>query len=101
MRAYAQQHNMWLFDVAAIESYTDLGVPCYDNRDSVNYCSLRSDGSVIECENLPNDFQNFPAICQDYTTDTDGGHLGSVSAANVRIAKAFWVLMARVAGWNP
>lgn len=94
MRAYAQQHNMWLFDVAAIESYTDSGVPCFDNRDGVSFCG--SNG----CENLPNDNLNLPALCQDYTTEWDGGHLGSVSSGHLRLAKAFWVLMARIAGWD-
>jgi hypothetical protein len=100
MRSYAEQHNMWLFDVAAIESYTASGAACYDNRDGVSYCSRRSDGTIISCENYPNDRLSLPAICQDYTTEIDGGHLGSVSGADIRLAKAFWVLMARVAGWD-
>jgi hypothetical protein len=100
MRSYAQQHNMWLMDVADIESHTETGAPCYDNRDGVNYCGRRSDGSITACENHPDDHLNLPAICQDYTTETDGGHLGAVSGANIRLAKAFWVLMAKVAGWD-
>jgi hypothetical protein len=44
---------------------------------------------------------NVLAICQDYTTETEGGHLGSVSAGGIQIAKAMWVLMARISGWNP
>ncbi|HSF83239.1 MAG TPA: hypothetical protein VLA49_18515 [Anaerolineales bacterium] len=95
MRQYARQHNKILFDVADIEAYTDQGIPCYDNRDSVQYCSQNGN-----CENYPNDGVNLQAICQDYTTETDGGHLGSVSAGSIRLAKAFWVLMARIAGWN-
>lgn len=95
MREYAINHGYLLFDVAAIESYTDKGQPCYDNRDGIQYCTVTGN-----CENYPNDGNNYPAICQDYTTETDGGHLGSVSAGKIRIAKAFWVLMARVAGWD-
>lgn len=95
MRDYVLANDKILFDVADIESYTDLGVPCYDNRDSIEYCNS------FECENHPNDGVNYPAICQDYTTEIDGGHLGSVSGARIRLAKAFWVLMARIAGWNP
>jgi hypothetical protein len=94
MRTYAQQHNMWLFDVAAIESYTDTGVPCYDNRDGISFCGTNG------CENLPNDHLNLPAVCQDYTTEWDGGHLGSVSGGHIRLSKAFWVLMAKIAGWD-
>ncbi len=95
MRLYAQQHGKILFDVADIESHTDTGVPCYDNRDGVQYCQNQN------CENHADDGQALPAICQDYTTEIDGGHLGSVSAGKILIAKAFWVLMARIAGWSP
>lgn len=28
------------------------------------------------------------------------GHLGSISAGGIRVAKAFWVLMAQIAGWQ-
>ncbi len=79
MRQYALANDMVLFDVADILSHTDQGAPCYDNR---------------------NDGQNIPAICRDYTTEIDGGHLGSVSAGKIAVAKAFWVLMARLAGWD-
>lgn len=95
MRQYTTENNAILFDVADIESHTDTGVSCYDNRDGVSFCG--SNG----CENLPNDHINLPAICQDYTTEWDGGHLGAVSSGGIQIAKAFWVLMARIAGWNP
>lgn len=94
MRQYGVDHRYFVFDVADIESHTENGAACYDNRDSVPYCN------DANCENYPNDGQLLPAICQDYTTETDGGHLGSVSAGKVRIAKAFWVLMARIAGWD-
>ena len=95
MRQYAITHNKILFDVADIEAFTDQGNPCYDNRDSIQYCNQGG-----ECENHPNDGINLPAICQDYTTEVDGGHLGSVSGAKIQVAKAYWVLMARVAGWD-
>ncbi len=94
MRAYAQSNNKVLFDFADIESHDDRGVPCYDNRDGVQFCMNGN------CENHPNDGRNIPAICSAYTTETDGGHLGSVSAGKIRLVKAFWVLMARIAGWD-
>lgn len=97
MRQYAQQNDKILFDVADIESHTDQGVPCYDNRDGVQYCK----SGTTTCENHADDGLQLPAICQDWTTETDGGHLGSVSGARIRIAKGFWVLMARIAGWTP
>jgi hypothetical protein len=95
MRQYALAHGKVLFDVADIESHDPQGEPCYDNRDGVEYCGQNG------CENYPDDGLDLPAICQDYTTEIDGGHLGSVSGGKIRIAKALWVLMARLAGWNP
>ena len=88
-------HNKPLFDVADIESHDPNGNPCYDNRDGVAY----NNGNTSE--NYPDDGLNIPAICPQYTTEVDGGHLGSVSDGKIRIAKAFWVLMAEIAGWNP
>jgi hypothetical protein len=95
MRDYAVEHQKILFDVADILSHTDLGEPCYDNRDGVPYCDMHGN-----CEDYPDDGLDLPAICQDYTTEINGGHLGSVSAGKIRVAKAFWVLMARIAGWD-
>jgi hypothetical protein len=96
MRQYARDYKVILFDVADIEAHTHLGAKCFDNRDGVSYCD-----HADNCENYPDDGLDIPAICQDYTTEPNGGHLGSVSAGKIRIAKAFWVLMARIAGWNP
>ncbi|OUC05247.1 hypothetical protein RY27_28440 [Litorilinea aerophila] len=94
MRAYAAANGGILFDVADIESHRETGEPCYDNRDGVQYCTTNG-----ACENHADDGLNLPAICQDYTTEVDGGHLGAVSGGKIRLAKAFWVLMARIAGW--
>lgn len=94
MRDYAIANDKPLFDVADILSHDPDGNPCYDNRDGVPYDNGNNS------ENYPNDGHNYPAICQHYTTETDGGHLGRVSAGKIRVAKAFWVLMARIAGWN-
>jgi hypothetical protein len=90
MRQYARTHNLVLFDVADILSHDPAGNPCYDNRDGVQYLT----------ENHPDDGLDIPAICPQYTTETEGGHLGSISAGGIRVAKAFWVLMARIAGWQ-
>jgi hypothetical protein len=95
MRAYAIQNEKILFDVADILSHDDRGNPCFDNHDGIEYCTMTG-----SCENHPDDDVAYPAICQDYTTETDGGHLGSVSAGGIRVAKAFWVLMAMIAGWD-
>jgi hypothetical protein len=52
-------------------------------------------------EDYPDDGLELPAICQHYTTEVDGGHLGDVAVGKIRVAKAFWMLMARSAGWSP
>ncbi|MGA9533693.1 MAG: hypothetical protein WBR18_13330 [Anaerolineales bacterium] len=85
MRDYAIEHGKPLFDVADILSHDPDGNPCFDNRDGVTH---------------PDDGVDRLAICQQYTTEVDGGHLGSVSIGKIRVAKAFWVLMARIAGWS-
>lgn len=95
MRQYALENDQILFDVADILSHDPDGNPCYDNRDGVPY----SDGNLSE--DNPDDGTNYLAICPHYTTETEGGHLGSVSAGAIRVAKAFWVLMAQIAGWEP
>lgn len=95
MREYAMENNKILFDVADILSHAPSGESCYDNRDGISY----SDGT--KSEDYPDDGQDFPAICQHYTTEVNGGHLGGVSAGKIRVAKAFWVLMAQIAGWDP
>jgi hypothetical protein len=94
MRDYVLANDKILFDVASILSHDPEGNPCYDNRDGVEYCNSN------RCEDHPDDGQSYPAICQYYTTETDGGHLGSVSSGGLRVAKAFWVLMAEIAGWE-
>jgi hypothetical protein len=95
MRAYARANNKFLLDVADIESHDPWGNPCYDNRDGIAF----NNGN--NSENYPNDGINTPAICQHYTREADGGHLGNPDVGKIRLAKAFWILMARVAGWNP
>ena len=76
MRVFAQTNHKILLDVAAIESH-------------------RPDGSL--CTNA----QGYEIICTEYTTETSGGHLGSVSTGKIRIAKAMWVMLAQIAGWQP
>ncbi len=95
LRDYAISHGLPLFDVADILSHTPDGAPCYDNRDGIPYSN--GNGS----EDYPDDGQKHLAICPQYTTEVDGGHLGSVSAGSITVAKAFWVLMAQIAGWSP
>ena len=80
----------------ARESHDPSGKPCFDNRDGAP--------SVINGqvrENNPDDGMDLPALSQHYTTEPDGGHLGATSAGAIRLAKAWWVMMARIAGWQP
>ena len=76
MRSWTASNGKILLDVADIESHAP-------------------DGSVCR-----NDL-GFEVICKNYTTETSGGHLGSVSDGKIRIAKAIWVMLARVSGWVP
>jgi len=76
MRDYARANNKILMDIAAITSHRPDGTPCYSTL-----------GNGVE------------AICADYTTEEGGGHLTGLGS--YRMAQAMWVLMARLAGWNP
>ena len=94
MRQWTSDNDKILFDLADILSHSPDGAPCYDNRDGVAY-TINSN-----TENHPDDGLNTLAICQHYTSETEGGHLGSPSAGKIRVSKAYWVLMARIAGWD-
>ena len=74
MRIYATANNAVLFDVADIESH-------------------RPDGSLCSSGGLP-------TICAEYNVETSGGHLTN-GMAQQRLAQAFWVLVAQLAGWQP
>ena len=76
MREWARTNNRILYDLADILSHTPEGEACLS--DSGN-----------------------PVICCAYTTESEGGHLGAVSAGKLQAAKAMWVLLAQLAGWQP
>ena len=73
MRAYAAANGIVLMDIADIVSHTPDGQPCFHN--------------------------GYPAMCANYTNESQGGHLNS--RGMLYMAKAYWVLMARLAGWDP
>ncbi len=75
MRQWARDNNKILVDVAAILSHTPEGAECRNSQ-----------GNAV--------------ICCEYTTESEGGHLGSVSAGKLRVAKAMWILLAQLAGWQ-
>ncbi|GIV63051.1 MAG: hypothetical protein KatS3mg045_0390 [Bellilinea sp.] len=76
MRDWAKANNRILFDLADILSHTTDGQAC-----------LSDNGN--------------PVICCEYTTESEGGHLGAVSAGKLQAAKALWVMLAQLAGWQP
>lgn len=75
LREFVRANNLILMDIADIESHDPNGAPCYDLETNT-----------------------FEAICQDYTNETRAGHLNSLGIQ--RMAKAMWVLFARLAGWK-
>lgn len=96
MRRWCIENGKILFDFADIQSHDMNGDPCYDNRDGVPY----STPSGNKNENHPDDGKDLPAICQENTIETDGGHLATAQGT-VSVAKGFWVLVAQIAGWDP
>lgn len=75
IRAYAVANRKVFLDIADIESHAPDGTPCTDNQ-----------GAGLE------------ALCAEYTRERQGGHLNAPGSQ--RMAKAIWVLMARIAGWS-
>lgn len=96
MRNWCIANNKILFDFADILSHDMNGSPCYDNRDGVPFTTPSGSAS----ENHANDGRSVAAICQEKTTETDGGHLGTAQGL-VSVAKGLWITVARIAGWNP
>lgn len=79
IRQFTSANGKYLLDIADIESHRPDGTPCY----------------------LVAGDDRYPIICEDYTTEVNGGHLGSVSAGKIKIAKGMWILLSVIAGWNP
>ncbi|MCX7976399.1 MAG: hypothetical protein N2646_04930 [Bellilinea sp.] len=75
MRDWARQNNKILLDIADILSHTPDGQECRNS-------------------------QGYAIICREYTTESAGGHLGAVSAGKIQVAKAIWILLAQLAGWQ-
>lgn len=78
LRAFVTANRYPLFDVADIESHAP-------------------DGSA--CELVDASGNRFPIICREYTNEISGGHLNALGSA--RLAQAWWVFMAELAGWRP
>lgn len=73
VRAYAIAHNKVLFDIADIQTHTPAGVRVTNSQGN--------------------------EICySQYTDETHTCHLNETGG--VRVGKAFWYMMARLAGWS-
>lgn len=77
MRQHAINSGEFIIDFADIGSHTPQGTQCFDNQTG-----------------------QYPALCQNYTTEVNGGHL-SEAIGGQRVAKAMWLMMTGVAGWRP
>ncbi len=71
VRAYVTEHGGVLIDVADIETFDPYGQPWFA-------------GGV-------------PVIAPYYTSETNGGHLGSPSAGMIRLAMAWWIALDQIA----
>lgn len=93
IRQYALSHpGSILFDFADIMSYNDNGQVL-----TRSYTNLA--GVVVTYNSMhPANMLNFDGSVNTEATDADGDHIGQ--AGSLRIGKAAWVLMARIAGWN-
>ena len=74
MRSYCAAHGKVLFDIADIECHEADGTKL-----------VNASGNEI--------------ISANYTKEIHAGHLNPTG--RVRVASAFWYLMARIAGWKP
>lgn len=79
LRTYALTNGKILFDIADIESHLPDGTLC----------------TGVDQNGNPNDIE---ALCDVYTDEPIGGHLNA--QGSLRMAKAMWVLMAFLAGWD-
>ena len=53
---------------------------------------------LVKESNSSENSTNLTAICQDYTDEKFAGHLNAQGRA--RMAKAVWVMMALLSGWD-
>ena len=79
MREYAITNDKILLDIADIKLHLPDGTPC----------------TGVDASNTPT---NLTAICPDYTDEKFAGHLNA--QGRDRMAKALWVMMALLAGWD-
>jgi hypothetical protein len=81
IRQHVRDTNGILFDFADIESYDPAGNYYPDGSDACQWCTSWCASHPADCQNLPECAHSHGFNC-------------------VRKAKAFWWMMARLAGWN-
>ena len=79
LREYAVANGKILFDLADIESYLPDGTPCF---------GIDASGAPVEVM----------TVCDEYVNEKVSGHLNAFGSNQV--AKAIWVMMAQLAGWD-
>ncbi len=84
IRSHARENNKVLYDFADIETYNPAGVPYPAGSDACDWCPGWCAANPDDCAGLP--------------TGEDWGHTHPFNSLNK--AKAFWWMMARLAGWN-
>ena len=90
IRQYVSDNNKVLFDFADIESYDPGGTLHADTGYQEGFCNWCKSW----CDAHPSDCTDLPDSC---------GHTDSIPEAKLVCklkAKAFWYMMARLAGWN-
>jgi hypothetical protein len=80
LREYVRNRDGILMDIADIESHLPDGTVC---------TGINRDQEPIDVV----------AVCDEYVEEVFAGHLNA--RGRLRMAKAFWVMMARLAGWDP
>ncbi len=91
VREYCAKHNKVLFDFADIESWSPDGKYYSLADDDCTWCASWCDKHPEDCAELPNNCAHSP---------NKGGNTQNRYNC-VQKAKAFWWMMARLAGWTP